>query len=629
MLREGTILRGIYRIEKQLATGGFGNTYIAINTEFDERVAIKEFFIKGKTERDETTSSVSVSNVENMQEFEEQRDKFKKEARRIRKLNNKHIIRVYDLFEENGTAYYVMDYIDGESLADRLKHKNCPMSEQEVLQILPQILDALKTVHDINLWHLDLKPANIMIDKQGQVTLIDFGASKHIEKNGVLTTSSAMAKTEGYFPPEQTSQTMKNIGAWTDIYSLGATLYKLLTNSTPPTFDDIINDDIDAFKFPSTVSSTIKDLIIWMMKPNRKQRPQNIDEINAFLATHGKGEAHKQDTIEETIYDEETILEPSHQKEEVGYEDTILMDDIPPKEENVVVEVEPDYDNHNGVFNFILAFVIIIFVSIIVYMLFNRSSSTDTESNTEISTSSDESNYGTTRVYYSWGNGNYTGDLKDGEPNGHGTIIYDDGKKFVGEFKEGKAHGKGVYTSATGKVLFDGTYENGGRIKGTMTYDDGSTYTGGFYHGDYEWLWGTPHGQGVYRSASGEILFEGEYDEGERKTGYGKEVHEDYTYEGNYKNGKWNGQGTLTWPKAKEDDSYKFVGEFADGWRTNGRMYFVGGAMYDGSFKNNQFTGKGTIFDDDGTYQTGTFKNGELINITDEGTWSGNYKKDY
>ncbi len=476
MLREGTILRGIYRIEKQLATGGFGNTYIAINTEFDERVAIKEFFIKGKTERDETTSSVSVSNVENMQEFEEQRDKFKKEARRIRKLNNKHIIRVYDLFEENGTAYYVMDYIDGESLADRLKHKNCPMSEQEVLQILPQILDALKTVHDINLWHLDLKPANIMMDKHGQITLIDFGASKHIEKNGVLTTSSAMAKTEGYYPPEQTSQTMKNIGAWTDIYALGATLYKLLTNSNPPTFDDIINDEIDAFKFPSTVSSTIKDLIIWMMKPNRKQRPQSIDEINAFLATHGKGEAHKQDTIEETIYDEETILEPSHQKEEVGYEDTILMDDIPSKEENVVAEVEPDYENYKGVRNFILASFIAIFVSIIVYILFNRSSSTDKESNTEISTSSDDSNYGTTRVYYSWGNGNYTGDLKDGEPNGHGTIIYDDGKKFVGEFKEGKAHGKGVYTSATGEVLFDGIYENGSRVNGKTAQVEDEVY---------------------------------------------------------------------------------------------------------------------------------------------------------
>ena len=346
MLRKGTILRGIYRIEKRLATGGFGNTYIAINTEFDERVAIKEFFIKGKTERDDTTSSVSVSIVENLQEFEEQRDKFKKEARRIRKLNNKHIIRVYDLFEENGTAYYVMDYIDGESLADKLKRTNCPMSEQEVLQILPQILDALKTVHDINLWHLDLKPANIMMDKHGQITLIDFGASKHIEKNGVLTTSSAMAKTEGYFPPEQTSQTMKNIGAWTDIYSLGATLYNLLTNSNPPTFDDIINDEIDAFKFPSTVSSTIKDLIIWMMKPNRKQRPQSIDEITSFLTK--KEETPRQEEVKvEEESDEETVLEQGHQREWQNDEETIMSNESSPKEEGVVVEGKADIENYN------------------------------------------------------------------------------------------------------------------------------------------------------------------------------------------------------------------------------------------------------------------------------------------
>ena len=416
MLREGTILRGIYRIEKQLATGGFGNTYIAINTEFDERVAIKEFFIKGKTERDETTSSVSVSNVENMQEFEEQRDKFKKEARRIRKLNNKHIIRVYDLFEENGTAYYVMDYIDGESLADRLKHKNCPMSEQEVLQILPQILDALKTVHDINLWHLDLKPGNIMMDKQGQVTLIDFGASKHIEKDGVLTTSSAMAKTEGFFPPEQTSQTMKNIGAWTDIYSLGATLYKLLTNSNPPTFDDILNDGLDAFNFPNTISSSIKDLIVWMMKPNRKQRPQSIDEIIKYLDANGICNTSQYGTIEDTliakatinpksssemesvddvINDEETILERNHQEVRVKDEETILMDDYPQKKQESVVNTNSsDEGSNTTTIITTIAVLIVVVIGFIIGANSNNSSSS-TESSTLSSTTDVKSNYGT------------------------------------------------------------------------------------------------------------------------------------------------------------------------------------------------------------------------------------------
>ena len=118
-----TLQGGKYKIERVLGQGGFGNTYVGYNTEFEETVAIKEFFMKGVTERDETTSVVSVSNADNVQQFEEQREKFKKEARRLRKLKNEHIVKVHDLFEENGTAYYVMDFIDGESLAEKIRQK--------------------------------------------------------------------------------------------------------------------------------------------------------------------------------------------------------------------------------------------------------------------------------------------------------------------------------------------------------------------------------------------------------------------------------------------------------------------------------------------------------------------------
>ena len=133
--------------------------------------------MKGVTERDETTSVVSVSNADNLQQFEEQREKFKKEATRIRKLDNPHIVRVHDQFEENGTAYYVMDFVEGENLAQRLKRTGKPMGERKVREILPQLLDVLKAVHNAGMWHLDLKPANIMLDKNGNIKLIDFGAS--------------------------------------------------------------------------------------------------------------------------------------------------------------------------------------------------------------------------------------------------------------------------------------------------------------------------------------------------------------------------------------------------------------------------------------------------------------------
>ena len=283
MLRVGTILRGIYRIDSYLSSGGFGNTYVATNIEFEERVAIKEFFMKGVTQRDDNQTTVSVSNSENHNSFLEQREKFKKEARRLRQLNNPHIIRVHDLFEENGTAYYVMDYVDGESLSQRLKRTGKPMTEAEVNEILPQVLDALKTVHDAGIWHLDLKPANIMVDKSGNVKLIDFGASKQLNaQKGGATTSTAISYTNGYAPREQMEQNYDKFGPWTDLYALGATLYNLLTNKRPPLPTDI-DDDMSGDKHLAlpmpNVSNSMKKLILWLMQTNRMARPKAVEEI--------------------------------------------------------------------------------------------------------------------------------------------------------------------------------------------------------------------------------------------------------------------------------------------------------------------------------------------------------------
>ena len=297
MLRVGTILRGIYRIESYLSSGGFGNTYVASNIEFNERYAIKEFFIKGVTHREENQASVSVSNSENASSFYQQKEKFKKEARRLRQLNNPHIVKVHDLFEENGTAYYVMDYVDGESLAERLKRTGQPMSEEEVIRILPQVLDALKSVHDAGLWHLDLKPGNIMLDKNDQVMLIDFGASKQMDwERGGATASTAISLTNGYAPREQIEKNYSKLGPWTDIYALGATLYALLTNNHPPIPSDIDDDASSdkhiALPFPNNVSHAMRSLVLQMMKTNRMQRPQSIDALRqtfaSSVAVHGQ-----------------------------------------------------------------------------------------------------------------------------------------------------------------------------------------------------------------------------------------------------------------------------------------------------------------------------------------------------
>ena len=292
MLRVGTVLHGTYRIDKALASGGFGNTYLATNIEFEERVAVKEFYMKGVNQREDDQTTVSVSNRENTEQFEEQREKFKKEARRLRQLSNEHLVRVHDLFEENGTAYYVMDFVDGETLSERLKRTGKPLDEAEVWKLLPQILDALKAVHHKNIWHLDLKPGNIMLDRQGMVKLIDFGASKQLNvQKGGATSSTAVSYTLGFAPLEQTDQNYRQFGPWTDLYALGATLYNLLTAKIPPTSSAILTNS-EALILPDYVSGKMKRLILWLMQPNHTQRPQSVEDVERELSMqhHAQGE---------------------------------------------------------------------------------------------------------------------------------------------------------------------------------------------------------------------------------------------------------------------------------------------------------------------------------------------------
>lgn len=286
LIQGATLLNGKYRIEKVLGQGGFGITYLATQTVLGNKVAIKELFMQGINDRHD--GMVTVSNNANSNLFTHQKRKFVKEAQRIAGLNNKHIVKVYNMIEENNTAYYVMDYIEGESLQDVITHHHGALAESSVRDYLNQILSALSAMHQHSIWHLDIKPANIMLDKNGNIVLIDFGASKQIESDGTLTVSTSLSLTQGFAAPEQLQGTIQNIGAWTDFYALGATLYVLLTRTMPPTFADIASEGSNTFHFSQNVSTQMRQMVEWMMKLNKHERPQSVDEIQRRLSSETK-----------------------------------------------------------------------------------------------------------------------------------------------------------------------------------------------------------------------------------------------------------------------------------------------------------------------------------------------------
>ena len=461
MLPEKSFLQnGKYRVERRIASGGFGNTYEVTNIEFEERMALKEFFMKGVSEREADSTKVSVSNTLNKGQFEAQKEKFKKEARRLRRLHNPHIVQVHDLFEENGTAYYAMDFVDGESLSTRLKRTQQPLPEAEVKGILMQVLDALEEVHAQGIWHLDLKPGNIMVDVGGTAKLIDFGASKQMSaSDGYTTTTTSLCYTPGYAPIEQTDQKMELIGPWTDLYALGATLYKLLTNIDPPTSSELQEDN--AFTYPVRVSGQMRYLIKWMMTPKRQRRPQSAAEVQAFL---------QKPFADTAADDEETVVGKKPEPKPI------------PKP---IPKPFPVKWVAAGVAGILLA-VLLVFV-------LKPSDNPDPKPVADSPlVAAEQPERGVTvktvkdRYFKSaLGVCSYTGPV-DGEdqPNGTGEASFTDGRLYRGPFMHGTMEGDGAFFRYDNGDTFEGSFKNNAFARGRYTMKaDGSYFEGTFKDG--------------------------------------------------------------------------------------------------------------------------------------------------
>ena len=281
--RDTTLQGGRYRIIEPIGHGGFGVTYLAEQVMAKRKVCIKEFFPMEYYRREGDSVSLSLlsdSFKENMLRF---KAKFVKEAQTIATLNHGNIIPIYDVFEENNTAYYVMEYIEGESLSARVKRCGA-MDECAAVAYIKQVASALEHIHHQQIMHLDVKPGNIMVRmRDDQAILIDFGLSKHYDvESGDATSTALVGVSHGFAPIEQYKQGGVNrFSPETDIYSLGATLYYLVTGSVPPQAVDIADDGLPPL--PSHLSSGMRKAIERSMADKRKDRPHTIKEFLTLI----------------------------------------------------------------------------------------------------------------------------------------------------------------------------------------------------------------------------------------------------------------------------------------------------------------------------------------------------------
>lgn len=317
----GTILHGEaydYKIMDVLGQGTFGITYKAKvemkgalgRLDSNMYVAVKEFFMKEINGRE--NSSVTSGSTSNGGLFYYYRDKFEREARNLSTLSHPNIVKVLEAFHANGTTYYSMEYIDGISLDKKIAQSpQGRMPLTEAIETLKQISAAIAFMHSRNMLHLDVKPGNVMMRKDGTAVLIDFGLSKQYTSDGEPESSTKVgAGTPGYAPIEQASyHEGKGFPTMMDVYALGGTLFKMLTGQRPPEASEILNegfptDSLRQLFIPDNIVNSISKA----MAPLKKDRWQTVDEFVNHLDEHGEHTIYE-DTSSENARSESTIFD--------------------------------------------------------------------------------------------------------------------------------------------------------------------------------------------------------------------------------------------------------------------------------------------------------------------------------
>ena len=289
-LPDNTVLAGQYIIQSTLGQGGFGITYKALDRMTGKNVAIKEYFPDSMATRTPGQTVVMTFSGERRDNFEYGKQCFLQEAETLAKfIGIDNIVRIYSYFEEFGTAYFVMDYIEGTSLDEFIKQHGGKLSFDESVNILIPVMDALSVVHEKGIVHRDVSPDNIYITTDGSVKLIDFGAAR--QSLGDKSQSLDVILKHGFAPKEQYTRRGKQ-GPYTDIYALGATFYYTLTGKKPP--DSLERLDDDEIIPPSALGVKLpreaEEAILMALNVQPDERFQSMTAFkNAMLSVKSEG----------------------------------------------------------------------------------------------------------------------------------------------------------------------------------------------------------------------------------------------------------------------------------------------------------------------------------------------------
>ena len=282
-LRPGSILRGKYLVGKVLGQGGFGITYIGMDLALQRKVAIKEFYPANCVGRETGTNRVVWYDSPQAQSaMHAGQEQFLKEARKMSRVSNiGTVVHVFDVFQENETAYICMEFIEGQTLQQMLKQTGS-LPWVKAREIFLPVIQTMAQVHRQGLVHRDLSPDNLMIQRDGTVKILDLGAAKDLNLN---TGISSMQVAKGGFSPLEQYLSSGESGSWTDVYALAATMYYALTGVVPPTAMDRLNRDTLRWDLPQlqTLPTEVYKALNHALAVRKEDRIQTMEEFSAEL----------------------------------------------------------------------------------------------------------------------------------------------------------------------------------------------------------------------------------------------------------------------------------------------------------------------------------------------------------